>query len=232
MVAESRVIVFEIEVPSIYTADFEDGPLREQTLGDFNTESEWLLNCLGEPGTVRLRVETAGEKDSTVQEVWGQVKGARLEKATGNLTDEFFERNGRRLMADEGDGCEHCESRPPCVSGGVVSLPFKATELATIELHRGGLFDGRSEDALIHLALTNDRIAGAHGPTLCGIDRFAKDGPGFSVGGGLSTTTTPCASCIAEGRKFTLPVRETRQGEIMAAALDDGAEQVSPEAGT
>ncbi len=50
---------------------------------------------------------------------------------------------------------------------------------------------------------------GTPGPSLCGRDRFAKDGPGWSLGGGwASGPFTPCAACgrVAEERYPGVPV--------------------------
>jgi hypothetical protein len=43
----------------------------------------------------------------------------------------------------------------------------------------GGLFDGRPADDVTHL-VRQLPSGGTPGPTFCGIDRFAKDGPGGS----------------------------------------------------
>lgn len=74
--------------------------------------------------------------------------------------------------------------------------------LSTLQFSWGGLFDSRPADGKAHLVRGAKR--GTPGPTLCGIDRFAKDGPGWSVGGGVSgpgITHTPCEGCVAEARK-------------------------------
>ncbi|WAB09167.1 hypothetical protein SEA_EESA_57 [Arthrobacter phage Eesa] len=68
--------------------------------------------------------------------------------------------------------------------------------LATLQFSRGGLFDSRPlpEIHLVRMAAG----AGTPGPTLCGIDRFAKDAPGWSVGGGVSGAgieAVPCPGC-------------------------------------
>ena len=98
-------MVFEIEVPSIYTADLES--LREYQK-HFASESEWLLNCIGEPHVCRLRVEVSGEKDSSVEEVWGSIRSARLAAPSrgygdgSHLTEEQLAKHGWRLMPDDG----------------------------------------------------------------------------------------------------------------------------------
>ena len=45
---------FVVEVPALYTADIDE--LRKVD-GDWQSESEFLLNCCGQPGPVRLRLE-------------------------------------------------------------------------------------------------------------------------------------------------------------------------------
>ena len=56
------------------------------------------------------------------------------------------------------------------------------TGYSTLQFHWGGLFDSKPADNLIHLVRSTNR--GTPGPTLCGLERFAADAPGFSVGGG------------------------------------------------
>jgi hypothetical protein len=67
--------------------------------------------------------------------------------------------------------------------------------LTTCQFAWGGLFDGRPAESpsLIHLVRTSR--TGTPGPTLCGIDRFAPDAPGFSMGGGISGPDFPLAGC-------------------------------------
>lgn len=71
--------------------------------------------------------------------------------------------------------------------------------LATLQLSWGGLFDSRSHDDIMHLVRMTP-TSGTPGATLCGIDRFAKGGPGFSVGGGVSRPGgepwPPCTGCV------------------------------------
>jgi len=73
--------------------------------------------------------------------------------------------------------------------------------LVTLQFSWGGLLDSRPADGKAHLVRRTK--TGTPGPTLCGIDRFAKDTPGWSVGGGISgpdITHTPCDGCVAEAR--------------------------------
>lgn len=68
----------------------------------------------------------------------------------------------------------------------------------------GGLLDGRPIEAVSHLIAYRPGL-GTPGPTLCGIDRFAKNGPG----GGWHTTarnpygqqTPVCPVCVDELRR-------------------------------
>jgi hypothetical protein len=70
--------------------------------------------------------------------------------------------------------------------------------LSTLQFAWGGVFDAKPADDLIHLVRCS-RI-GTPGPTLCGIDRFTKGGPGWSVGGGVTGPNikhTACGACVA-----------------------------------
>lgn len=74
--------------------------------------------------------------------------------------------------------------------------------LSTLQFSWGGLFDSQPADGKAHLV--RGTTTGTPGPTLCGIDRFNKDGPGWSVGGGVSGPSishTPCDGCVAEARE-------------------------------
>jgi hypothetical protein len=114
----AKHIAFLVEIPAIYTDDI-DG-LREYR-GEFESESDFLSNCIGEPRVVRLRTEVAGDKDSDVTEVWGIVREVQLvEPGRGygpspTLTDEQLAENGHKLMRDE-RACEWCQYDDP-VSG-------------------------------------------------------------------------------------------------------------------
>jgi hypothetical protein len=76
--------------------------------------------------------------------------------------------------------------------------------LATLQFSWGGLFDSRPADGyMVHLVRYAERPTGTPGPTLCGIDRFAKDAPGWSVGGGTSGPNIehkPCPGCVQVAR--------------------------------
>lgn len=61
---------------------------------------------------------------------------------------------------------------------------------------------------------------GTPGSTLCGIDRFAKDSPGWSVGGGVSGEGKACHAC-ADARAPGLPVGGMHAGLFTALAEED-----------
>jgi hypothetical protein len=79
--------------------------------------------------------------------------------------------------------------------------------LATLQFHRGGLFDGRPVDHLVHL-VRRTATYGTPGPTLCGIDRFAKDSAGWSVGGGFygQHKVVACPSCLEGALADFVPI--------------------------
>lgn len=92
--------------------------------------------------------------------------------------------------------------------------------LVTLQFSWGGLLDSRPADGQMHLVRETNR--GTPGPTLCGIDRFAKDAPGWSVGGGVSgpgITHTPCGGCVAVARETFrgLPVTGLASDLVVAA---------------
>lgn len=73
-----------IEIPSMYVADIDE--LREFAAPEA-TESEHILNCIGEPSGVKLTTEISGDKDSTVVSVWGMVHSAELREASRGYGD-------------------------------------------------------------------------------------------------------------------------------------------------
>lgn len=83
---------------------------------------------------------------------------------------------------------------------------IRVVALATLQFTRGGLFDGKPADKRIHL-VRKIEDGGTPGGTLCGIDRFAKDAPGWSVGGGISgpgVEVMACPGCEAvAGRDYS-----------------------------
>lgn len=106
----------------------------------------------------------------------------------------------------------------------------KVVALATLQFAVGGLCDSTPTDYLIHLVRSTDR--GTPGPTLCDIDRFATDAPGWSVRGGVDgpgMAHTPCAGCVEVARRDFpgLPVNGMRAlSAPMTEAL--GAKAVTP----
>ena len=149
----AKHLALQVELPAVYTADIEG--LREFQ-GDA-TESEFLLNCVGEPSVVRIRMEVSGEKDSCVVEVWGHIRDAKLvEPSRGYepgtaLTDEQLAENGVRLLRDE-RGYEWCQ------------VPGDAPEDAPPEtdaVHRGAIEPQRDADDLEELRLAvHKRLGG------------------------------------------------------------------------
>jgi hypothetical protein len=108
-----------IELPATYVADIIEGGTLNEYRDDFDTDSAFILNCVGEPGVVRVRMEISGEKDGEVVEVWGHVREASIVDAGrgyGNgphLTDEqLADAGGYTLMRDE-DACEWCQFHEP-----------------------------------------------------------------------------------------------------------------------
>lgn len=99
---------------------------------------------------------------------------------------------------------------------------LEVTGLTTLQFAWGGLFDAKPADQMIHLVRSTSR--GTPGPTLCGRDRFAKDSPGWSVGGGVTgpdLTLTPCSGCADKARESFpgLPVSGLVGGREMAEHL-------------
>jgi hypothetical protein len=76
----------------------------------------------------------------------------------------------------------------------------------------------------IHLIRVAANAQGTPGPTLCGIDRFAKGTPGWSVGGGVSgpeIDQIPCPGCVevACSEYPDLPLEGSVGREEIAAAI-------------
>jgi len=101
----------------------------------------------------------------------------------------------------------------------------QVTSLRTLQFSWGGLFDwGPAADGYaVHLVRQN-AYGGTPGPTLCGIDRLAKDGPGWSVGGGISgpdIVHRPCPGCATAAREQFpgLPVTGSIGAREIAAEL-------------
>jgi len=91
--------------------------------------------------------------------------------------------------------------------------------LVTLQFSWGGLLDGRPADNYqVHLVRCTNR--GTPGPSLCGIDRFGENSPGWSVGGGTSGPHTACAGCaaVAAADFPGLPVNGLG-ADVMRAAL-------------
>ena len=85
-------------------------------------------------------------------------------------------------------------SAAPADTIGLVTLQFGMTGLVVFD-HTPVMDD-------IHL-LTVKTGGGTPGPTLCGIDRFGKDAPGWSVGGGMRDDRQlprACPDCVARAQ--------------------------------
>jgi hypothetical protein len=94
--------------------------------------------------------------------------------------------------------------------------------LATLQTSWGGLCDASptADNYAVHLVRVTER--GTPGPTLCGIDRFADDAPGWSVGGGVTgpnVTHNPCQGCADAARRHfrDVPIRGLGTPQIVAA---------------
>lgn len=99
----------------------------------------------------------------------------------------------------------------------------KVTGLVTLQFAWGGLFDAEPADPYIHL-VTAVEGGGTPGPTLCGIDRFGPDSPGFSVGGGVTgdgIDQRPCPGCVEQAKAAYpgVPVSGSVGGQALAEAI-------------
>lgn len=117
-----------------------------------------------------------------------------------------WEKRRRRMVDADPHGCP----QDPAVRS-----------LVTLQFSWGGLFDGSPADGYtVHLIRSTNR--GTPGSTLCGIDRFAKDAPGWSVGGGMTGRNVhhvACAGCTETARAEypELPIT----GSVGAQAIRD-----------
>lgn len=90
-------VFLTIELPSLYTEDMLPGGALAGFRSEFDSESDFILDAIGEPSIVKLRTETQGEKEGSVIEVWGSVRSAWLGPATPgygpgpHLTEEQLE---------------------------------------------------------------------------------------------------------------------------------------------
>lgn len=81
-------------------------------------------------------------------------------------------------------GTNDCLGRPQLV------------ELTTIQFAWGGLINAAPTEELIHL---NATYAPGSDKTLCGVDMFGEDGPGWSRRGGVTGpghNHRPCPECV------------------------------------
>lgn len=92
---------------------------------------------------------------------------------------------------------------PPPPAKAPESVEHPTTHLATLQFANGGLVGAVPTDYLVHL-IRGVAGGGTPGPTLCGIDRFADNAPGWSVGGGVygpGMTHTACPGCVAAAKR-------------------------------
>jgi hypothetical protein len=110
----------------------------------------------------------------------------------------------------------------------MTTTDLPVTSLVTLQFSWGGLFDGRPADGhQVHLVRSTSR--GTPGPTLCGIDRFAPETPGWSIGGGLDghgITHKPCRGCVTTAHtEFPgLPISGSAGAKEIRAALAKAVE--------
>lgn len=113
----------------------------------------------------------------------------------------------------------------------VMAVPAEepVTGLATCQMGRPGddytLIPSTIQRSY-HVHLVRGTATGTPGPTLCGIDRFAADAAGWSMGGGIhgpGVVQVPCAGCVATARdQFPgmLPPARSVGGPELRAALE------------
>lgn len=99
-VEEPRNIVLTVEVPAMdkATVQYVEGLRDELGLSPGESESSFILNCLGEPGICKLTTEVSGEKEGDIITVWGSIRSASIQPASrgygsGHLTEEELEEN-------------------------------------------------------------------------------------------------------------------------------------------
>jgi hypothetical protein len=140
--------------------------------------------------------------------------------------EPFYETEGNshRMACPCGYRATFWMPGPPRREAPVRCLEDKTViALCTLQFSWGGLFDGRPADGYqVHLVRSTPN--GTPGPSLCGIDRFAKDAPGWSVGGGVSGPSAehkPCPGCadVAREQFPGLPVAGSVGGKEMAEFL-------------
>lgn len=77
--------------------------------------------------------------------------------------------------------------------------------VANLQWGFGGLIDHRIVGDICLVRVQES--GGTPGPTLCGLDRFAKDMPGWGFGIGSMEGQTACTTCAAVARNMGVPVR-------------------------
>jgi hypothetical protein len=100
--AEAKHVVFAVEVPVIYTEDIDIDEARREYFPDSGmSDSEILLNHIGEPGLVKLTTEVSGDKDSEVIEVLGVIRSASLEDPSPGLDDDDLQEQAWKLQPEQ-----------------------------------------------------------------------------------------------------------------------------------
>lgn len=94
---KDRHLVLSIEIPAFYTEDIDIEAIRRDCFeGSGMSDSEILLNHIGEPGLVRLVMEISGEKEGDVVDVLGCVRAWKLQPDQ----DELIEHAVRKLRRE------------------------------------------------------------------------------------------------------------------------------------
>jgi hypothetical protein len=93
--------------------------------------------------------------------------------------------------------------RTPAAADITQPCPFDDTPnaLVTCQMAWGGLFDAKPVG---NVHLVRSAPCGTPGPTLCGVDRFGQNAPGWSIGGGVDgpgMVHTPCTDCARVARE-------------------------------
>jgi hypothetical protein len=114
----------------------------------------------------------------------------------------------------------------PGIYKGPTPCPDDPTVVAltTLQFASGGLLNSRPVDGYTVHLIRRMADGGTPGPTLCGIDRFAKGSAGWSVSGGISGPNivhTPCPDCakVARAEFAGVPVHGVVGGREMAGEL-------------
>jgi len=149
------------------------------------------------------------------------------------LAEEVSKRSGldvticAKLLAAGWTFTEHIEEPNRWTAPQLIEAPAdKVTGFATLQFANGGLFDSMPVGE-IHLVRSTKH--GTPGPTMCGIDRFDRSMPGWSVGGGVTggnlPKPTPCTGCLAAATAEYpgLPIHATTFRGVFPSHAGDAA---------